>query len=56
MKDENFEIGFAEDMLLPEDGEKVGNIFIPEDGEKVVRNPLDQTDNQALLQATLDPA
>ena len=45
---ERFDVGFAEEISIPEDSEKVGNIFIPEDGEKVVRNPLDQTARELL--------
>ena len=51
---ERFDVGFAEEISIPEDSEKVGNIFIPEDGEKVLRNPLDQTTRE-LLQASPDP-
>ena len=51
---ERFDVGFAEEISLPGDSEKIGNIFIPEDGEKVVRNPLDQTARE-LLQASPDP-
>ena len=46
---EKVDLGFAEEIQLPEDEEKVGNIFIPEDGEKIVRDPLNQTNQELLL-------